>query len=153
MPNSGLARVQRKMLAMAKAGEAAMRLSMEEGAQQIVDTMKAYVAVKSGDLYDSIGWTWGEAPKGSLKIASVRSRRGNMKITIYAGNDKAFYARWVEFGTQAHLIGGMFAGSNHPGGAAQPFFYPAYRINKKPVTRKVNAAVRKAVRKVWASGN
>lgn len=35
----------------------AARLAMEEGAQEIVDAMKAAVHVKSGDLRDSIGWT------------------------------------------------------------------------------------------------
>ncbi len=138
MDDGGLARVQRKMLAMAKAGEVAMFEAMEKGASEIVAMMKSLVPVDKGDLKRSIGWTWGAAPKSSISMGTVNASSGNAAITIYAGNDKAFYARWVEFGTK--------------NASASPYFYVSYRANKKRLTRRVNTAVRKAVRKVW-NGN
>ncbi|QND51532.1 HK97 gp10 family phage protein [Phyllobacterium sp. 628] len=136
--DGGLARVQRKMLAMAKAGETAMRQAMETGANEIVAMMKSLVPVDKGDLKLSIGWTWGKAPKGSISMGTLNATKGNAAITIYAGDDKAFYAKWVEFGTK--------------NAAASPYFYVSYRANKKRFTRRVNTAVSKAVRKVW-NGN
>lgn len=139
MDDGGLARVQAKMLAMAKAGEAAMFDAMEKGANEITTMMKSLVPVDGGDLKRSIGWTWGDAPNGSISMGTVNGSSGNAKITIYAGDDKAFYARWVEFGTRT-------------GNRAHPFFYVAWRTNKKRFKRRVSTAVGKAVRKVW-NGN
>lgn len=135
MDDGGLARVQRKMLAMAQAGEKAMFDAMEKGASEIVAMMKSLVPVDKGDLKRSIGWTWGDAPKGSISMGTVNGSSGNAKITIYAGDDKAFYARWVEFGTRK--------------ATAQPFFYVAWRTNKKRFRRRVSTAVGKAVRRIW----
>ncbi|EJN04477.1 HK97-gp10 family putative phage morphogenesis protein [Phyllobacterium sp. YR531] len=150
--DGGLARIQRKMLAIVKAGEIAAYDAMEVGAEEIVTMMRNLVAVDDGDLKASIGWTWGKAPKGAMVIGKVKPASGNATITIFAGNAKAYYARFVEFGTAPHLNGGRFAGSKNPGTSKQPFFYVSYRANRKRVTRRVNTAVRKAVRKVW-NGN
>ena len=55
-----------------------------------------------------------------------------MTITIYAGDDKAFYARFVEFGTVKMK--------------AIPFFFPAYRTNKKRAKSRVRRAHTKAAK-------
>lgn len=75
---------------------------------------------------------------------------GTMTITIYAGDEKAFYARWVEFGTAAHENGGRFQGTDHPGTVAQPFFFPAYRAHKKTVIAGMRKAIRSAVKQAVA---
>lgn len=66
-----------------------------------------------GALKDSIGWTWGAPPKGSMTLGQVkRSSAGalarsalgkRLTITVNAGNEEAFWARWVAFGTKAGL--------------------------------------------------
>lgn len=122
---------------------------MAAAADDIVATMKNVVAFDDGDLKDSIGWTWGRAPKGSIQIAVVG--QGDMTITIYAGNEKAFYARFVEFGTAPHKAGGKFKGADHPGTRKQPFFYPSYRAHRKAVRRDVRKAIVNAVKRVAAS--
>ena len=111
----------------------AAKLALEQSAQEIVDTMRRFVPVESGDLRDSINWTWGDAPSGAMTIGTVKgSAYGSMRITIYAGGDKAFYGRFQEFGTKKM--------------AANPFFFPAWRAKKKKVRSRLSRAISKAIR-------
>jgi HK97 gp10 family phage protein len=94
---------------------------------------KRLCPVDDGTLRDSIGWTWGDAPAGSMVLAATKGAA--LRITIYAGNDEAFYARWVEFGTANAL--------------PQGFFLPAYRMLKKRANGRIKRAVNKAVKDAW----
>ena len=109
----------------------ATRDAMEKGAGEIVAMAKNLAPVDSGDLRDSIGWTWGAAPKGSITLSKA-STEGGETITIYAGNSEAFYARWVEFG--------------HQNAAPYPFFFPSYRTLKRRVKGRITRAMKKAIR-------
>lgn len=129
--------------------------AMERAATNIVADMKKNVPVYAGPeitrssgspiikgaLRDSIGWTWGNAPKGAIVLAksnTIRKGRSLLKITIYAGGKgpggDAFYARWVEFGTV------KWAGS--------PFFFFTYRGHKKRAKAGITRALNKAIRQV-----
>jgi len=116
------------------------RAAMEKGADEIVALAKSLVPVDSGALRDSIGWTWGDAPEGSITLGHVKaSKDGDEAITIYAGTrnkrlgDKdAFYVRFVEFGTQNM--------------APHPFFYPAYRTLKRRVKGRITREMKKGIR-------
>jgi phage protein, HK97 gp10 family len=151
----GLVKLQKKLDRLPKVAKDMIRDAMESAANEIVAMMKSLVPVLqepdkrrvSGALRDSIGWTWGQAPKGSFAVATMKGAGvgGDLSITIYAGSrDKgrgaadAFYARWVEFGTRNM--------------AAQPFFFVSWRANKKGVRRKVRAAVRKSAQTVAKGG-
>ena len=122
----------------------AARLAMEEGAQEIVDAMKAAVPVLSGDLRDSIGWTWGELPPGTFMIDEIRSGKNKgdqyatLRIKIYAGSRKAFYGRFKEFGTK-----------DQP---AHPFFFPVWKAKKADMKKKIRDRVREAIREAWRNG-
>ena len=116
--------------------------AMEEGAQEIVDAMKMAAPVQSGDLRDSIGWTWGEVPAGSFMIDEIRSGKNagqqyaTLRIKIYAGNREAFYARFIEFGTKT-------------GVRAQPFFYVTWAKEKAKFRARVRAAIRKRIKEAF----
>lgn len=86
------------------------------------------------------------------KVKSSGRGAGNLQITVFAGGGDAYYARMIEFGTAPHLNGGRFAGSKHPGTAAQPFFFPAFRANRRRAKSRVSRAINKAAKKVAASG-
>lgn len=147
----GLDRLKRKLAKLPAVAKQMIRQAMEAKANEIVAMMKNLVPVDDGTLRDSIGWTWGKAPKGSLTLASVQATGdSDMTLTIYAGNKEAFYARWVEFGTARHKNGGLFAGSIHPGTTAQPFFFVSWRANKRRTVRAVRKATRDAAKKVAA---
>lgn len=147
----GLDRLRKKLIRLPHVAKQMIRQAMEAKANEIVAMMKNLVPVDDGTLRDSIGWTWGKAPKGSLTLASVQATGdSDMTLTIYAGNKEAYYSRFVEFGTARHDNGGLFAGSIHPGTTAQPFFFVSWRANKRRTVRAVRKASRDAAKKVAA---
>lgn len=131
----GLDKLRRKLKQMPHRIERQIRAAMEKSADEIVAMAQNLSPVDSGGLRDSIGWTWGDAPAGSMAIAQGKS--GNLTITIYAGGGDAFYARFVEFGTQKM--------------SAHPFFYPSYRTHKKRARGRITRAINKAVKEVASS--
>lgn len=159
----GLVGLRKKARALPAVAKQEIMAAMEAGAAEVVSMAKGLVPVDRGDLRDSIGWTWGDPPKGSIVIARTRPLRnaGDLRLTIFAGNDRAFYARWVEFGTAAHSTAKgadrsskrkrVAAGHMHPGARAHPFFFPSYRANRKRIKSRVSRAITKAAKKVAAS--
>ncbi|MGN6451246.1 MAG: HK97-gp10 family putative phage morphogenesis protein [Brucella intermedia] len=134
----GLPKLRKKLEALVTVGRDEIRRAMETSADEIVALAKSLAPVDKGDLKDSIGWTWGKAPKGAMTLGKVQSDGvdSEFTITIYAGNSEAYYARWVEFGTQKM--------------AAQPYFYPSYRALRRRSKSRVTRAVTKAIKKVAA---
>lgn len=116
--------------------------ALEFQAEKIVKDMRRLVPVKSGALRRSIGWTWGDAPAGSVSVGTLRGREyDRIGITIYAGtrnkalgSEDAFYARFQEFGT-------VKMGAN-------PFFYPAYRAARKDIRPAINRAIKMSLKAV-----
>lgn len=143
-------RLKRKLTAFPKAAKFEIERAMIKSAREMVSMAKGLVPVDQGALRDSIDWTFGGAPKGSIAIGSIPGPN-DVAITVYAGDEVAYYARWVEFGTAPHKVGGMFRGAQHPGAGAQPFFYPAFRSVRKRMKSRVGKAVRSAAKKA-ASG-
>jgi HK97 gp10 family phage protein len=92
-----------------------------ESAEFIVEAMKRQVPVRSGALRDSITFTKPDAN-------ALRDNR----VTITAGNKQAFYAKFVEYGTQKMR--------------AEPFFWTTWRAfrrsAKSHLSRKVNKAIK-----------
>lgn len=142
--------LKRKLRAIPDKVVSAVKGQMEVHAAQIVAEMRMLAPVLKdpdkrrtpGALRDSIGWTWGKAPKGAMTIATVKGRAvDGLFITIYAGTrDKklgasdAFYARFQEFGT-----------AKMP---ASPFFFVVWRSNKQRVRSSISRAVKKAVQSI-----
>lgn len=165
MTVKGLSRLQRKLVRLRESTKEEIAKALEKGAEEIADLARSLVPIDEMVLYDSIGWTWGEPPKGSITLARSRSRADGLKISVYAGNDEAYYARWVEFGTAPHGVAkdaGKAAGRRltrlgigglqHPGAAAQPFFYPAYRAVRRRVRSRITRATNSAAKKVAGRG-
>jgi HK97 gp10 family phage protein len=146
----GLQKLQKKLEALPGKVKARIREAMEEGAKEIVALAKSLVPADSGALRDSIGWTWGRAPKGAMTIGKIQSIGGDLTITIYAGNSEAFYARWVEFGSAAHTAGGKFAGATIPAIPASPFFYVSFRALRGRVKSRITRSINKAAKEVAA---
>ncbi|MHC3940223.1 hypothetical protein ACI0FR_01533 [Paenochrobactrum sp. BZR 201-1] len=116
-----------------------IRKALETSADEIVGMAQRLVPVDKGDLRNSIGWTWGKAPKGAMTLGKVAeaSLAGDLTITIYAGNSEAFYARWIEFGTQKM--------------PKQAYFFPSYRANRKRALSRVRRSITKAAKQVASS--
>ncbi|WP_347268808.1 HK97-gp10 family putative phage morphogenesis protein [Paracoccus sp. (in: a-proteobacteria)] len=125
----------------------AARVAMEEGAQEIVDAMRAAAPRgETGDLRDGIGWTWGDLPAGTFMIDEIRSGKNageqyaTLRIKIYAGAGDGFYARFHEFGTKDGKT------------PARPFFYPTWKARKAALRKKIRERVRAAIKESWANG-
>lgn len=128
----GLARFERRWRAIPQRVRDAVASEMERIADQVVADMRRLVPRKSGDLAASIGWTWGEAPKGSMTIGSVGGREyAGLKITFFAGGGDEFYGRFQEFGTQDMT--------------ANPFFFPVWRLWRRRAKSRISRAVSKAI--------
>jgi HK97 gp10 family phage protein len=143
----GLAKLHRKLQRMPAVAKARIQEAMETSANDVVRMAKGLAPVlksptperRAGALRDSIGWTWGKPPRGTITIGKVMNGAlgADLTITIYAGDSEAFYARWVEFGTQNM--------------SAQPFFYPSYRASKKSANSRIRRAITRAAREVASS--
>lgn len=146
-----LKELQRKLDRLPGKVKARIREAMEQGANEIVEMAKSLVPDDTGALRDSIGWTYGRAPKGAMTLGKVEATGGDLTITIYAGNSEAFYARWVEFGTSQHTAGGKFAGSTIPAIPASPYFYVSFRTLRRKVKARISRGITRAAKEVAAS--
>lgn len=69
----GLPKLRKKLEALVAVGRDEIRRAMETSSDEIVALAKNLVPVDKGDLKDSIGWTWGKAPKGAMTLGKVQS--------------------------------------------------------------------------------
>lgn len=129
-----LRRLEAKLLRkIPRAVERNLRIVLERYAEKIVALARRLAPYDDGVLHDSIGWTWGtDISDGAMSLGALASPDGVLVITIYAGSDDAFYARWQEFGTQAF--------------AANPFFFPAYRLNRRGVRSAMTRAIKNGLK-------
>lgn len=140
-----------KLAALPTEVRSSIKQAIVQGANEITDMQKRLAPVKSGDLRNSIKQTWGG---GRERYSSLTAGTGkgdpDLTVRISAGNAKVRYAHLVEFGASPHIAGGRFKGAQHPGAAAQPFFYPAYRALRKKVKSLIGRATTKAAKRVAA---
>ncbi|MBZ9653544.1 HK97-gp10 family putative phage morphogenesis protein [Phyllobacterium lublinensis] len=106
--------------------------AMETGADELVAMMKTLVPVEKGELRDSIGWTFGKPPKGTRVIGQTDPNSGDPVITIFAGNDKSFYAAFQEFGTV----------NMQP----NPFFFTSWRTLRRRIRARITREINKAIK-------
>jgi HK97 gp10 family phage protein len=124
----GVDQLKRKLRAMPQAAKDEIRKALEASAQEITGTAKNFAPSRTGALRNSIGYSMGREGLGT----------GNeLSVTVHAGDDDAYYAPFVEFGTSR-------------GASARPFFFPAYRLVKKRVKSRISRATSKAAKKVAA---
>jgi len=130
----GLAEFQRRWGAIPDAVRINVRAAMENAAEDLVQEIWQYAPFDEGTLANSIGWTWGDAPAGTLVLGTASSGKeyGALRITIYVGGGDAFHAPFIEFGTEKM--------------PARPFFFPVWRARRKKIRARIAAAMRKAIR-------
>lgn len=143
-------RLLRKLAAIQGAPRAAMKEALRQNATEIVAMQKRLAPVASGDLRNSIGFTFGTYRSANANVRGVSGGGGgdpDLSVTIHAGDARAFYAAMLEFGASGPwTIGGRFAGATHPGFSAEPFFYPAWRALRRRSKSRLTRAMRKSIR-------
>jgi HK97 gp10 family phage protein len=125
-------RVFRRLNAIPRAVKQAVAPALITAGRDLSVTMRLLAPVDSGDLRDSIHVTApGETtPPYSQPGGSTKARENQVLVT--AGNDDVRYPHLVEYGTAE--------------APAQPFFWPAYRLQKKKLSNRIKRAIRKAVK-------
>jgi HK97 gp10 family phage protein len=152
MAIQGLAQLRRKMRAIPQKAKDAARVAVVHGAEEIQGVQQNLVPYKEGELHDSIHVTLpGQTTPPYSQPGGARTA-GPEEAIVTAGNSKVRYAHLVEFGTEQHPNGGMFAGTEHPGTKAQPFFWPGYRAVRKRVRSRITRSINKAIKDVAAGG-
>ncbi|CAN7598991.1 HK97-gp10 family putative phage morphogenesis protein [Bosea sp. LjRoot237] len=144
-------KVLRKLAAIPQAVRSAAKQALAQSADELTEAIRtAAPRGATGELKKSIAQTWGG---GAVRYSSLRGNVGqagdpDLSVVISAGNSKVRYSHLVEFGTAPHINGGLFAGTEHPGTRAQPFFYPTYRKLRRRARSRISRAITKAIKQL-----
>jgi HK97 gp10 family phage protein len=144
-------RLKRKLRAMAPAAKAEIQKALVQSGDEIADVARTLAPKKSGALARSIGATLGQYVPDNSNVRGVAATGGghDLSVTVHAGDEEAYYAAFVEFGTAPHRQkSNPFNGGEHPGAKATPFFFPAYRLGKKRAKSRISRAMNRAAKKV-----
>lgn len=134
--DGGLSSFQRRMRAIPKAARAAVAPALVKSAEEIADVMRGLApddpATGAPDLKSSIVVTGpGQStPPYSQPGGSVIVEENAAAIT--AGNADVRYPHLQEYGTTHH--------------AAQPFFWPGFRLGRKRALARIKRAIGKAIK-------
>lgn len=130
--DGGLTSFQRRMRAIPKAVRDAVDPALLKGGHEIADAMETLAPEDTGDLSGSIAVTRGgqATPAYSMPGGSYVVPENQVAVTV--GNSDVRYPHLVEFGTSKT--------------AAQPFFWPGFRLAKKKAENRIKTAMRKAIR-------
>ncbi|QPC43491.1 HK97 gp10 family phage protein [Kaustia mangrovi] len=142
MAVKGLDKLQKKLKALPDQVRKDIHEAMKQGAEELTQMQRRLAPVDSGALRDSIGYTFGnfQADNANVRGVTAGSKIGDteLSVTIHAGDAKAFYAAFVEFGTVDQN--------------GQPYFFPAYRSLSRRIKGRISRATTKAAKKVAGSG-
>jgi len=124
-------KLKARLAAIPKAAKQAVAPAVEQAAEDLAKAMRELVHVRHGALRDSITVT----PPGATTPSGNRTA-GETQAFVTAD---AGHATYVEFGHMEH-------GEHVP---AEPFFWPAYRLRKRALQRRIKRAVSAAVKAEW----
>jgi HK97 gp10 family phage protein len=129
--NPSVEEFKRKLAQIAPSIQVETMAEVRKQADRLVAVMKSVVPVRTGKLRDSI-----RTAPGSNKV-QMRVMAGGPTTTVEVRKGSGVpydYARAVEWGTsQEH---------------AQPFFWPSYRLMKRPIRSALSRASRKGIEKI-----
>lgn len=148
----GLRELNRKLKWIPKAAKEAARKAVVQGAEEIAAIQRNLAPVDKGDLRDSIHVTKPGQTTPPYSQPGGSRQAGPEEAIVTAGNSKVRTAHLVEFGTKAHIAGGIFAGAQIPDIPAQGFFWPGYRAVRKRVRSRVTREINKAIKAAATGG-
>lgn len=130
--DGGLSSFQRRMAAIPLAARQAVQPALAQGAYDIADIIESLAPEDEGDLKNSVAVTLAGAstPPYSQPGGSTTVPENMAAITV--GNTDVRYPHLQEFGTTKQ--------------AAQPFFWPGFRLGRKRAVDRIKRAVGKAIR-------
>jgi len=133
-----LDRLNRRMAAIPKAVREAVQPALAKAGQDLATMQRILAPRDTGALKDSIAVTLpGEQTPPYSQPGGSRTAKEN-EVLVTVGNDDVRYPHLVEYGTAE--------------AAAQPYFWPGYRLMKKKMANRIKRAISKAVRENWRNG-
>ncbi|MBK5958579.1 hypothetical protein CCR97_10210 [Rhodoplanes elegans] len=145
----GLDKFVRKMRAMSEQTKQELQAETTRAANEMVALAKGLAPFKTGALRASIQASNGPPPAHAQFAGKSRNE---IATTVTSGNTSARHSALVEFGTKPHIVGGIYEGARHPGSEPHPFFWPAFRAQKRAFARRMAKAVRTAARRQAEGG-
>lgn len=130
--DGGLSKFQKRMAAIPLAARKAVQPALAQGAYEIADIIEGLAPEDEGDLKNSVAVTLAgqNTPAYSQPGGSQVVPENAAVITV--GNTDVRYPHLVEYGTIK--------------AAAQPFFWPGFRLGRKRAVNRIKKAVGKAIR-------
>jgi HK97 gp10 family phage protein len=143
MPVRSIDRLTKRLAAIPKAVKADVQPSLQKSGQELVAAMQHLAPVSPDGAHGN--------PPGALRDSIVMTPAGETTppysqpggshvvpenaVVITAGNTEVRYAHFPEYGTTKM--------------AAEPYFWPSYRLFKKRIANRTKRAISKAVREGW----
>ena len=125
-------RLKRRLDAIPRAVKAAVVPALAKSGQDLATMQRVLAPRDSGALQDSITVTLpGETTPPYSQPGDSRTAKEN-EVLVTVGNTDVRYPHLVEYGTAT--------------AAAQPYFWPAYRLMRKKMANRIKRAISKAVR-------
>lgn len=140
MVSSSRSRIDRMLANVTKAAIAEVQPALLKAGDRVADTMRqlAEASRDTGNLIESISVTPGGKSTPPYSQPGGETVVPENMVMITAGDSDARYPHLVEYGTTK--------------AKAQPFFWPAYRLEKKKAAAAIKRAISKAVRNGAKSG-
>ncbi|WP_370158464.1 HK97-gp10 family putative phage morphogenesis protein [Salipiger bermudensis] len=130
--DGGLGSFQKRMKAMVRAGKDAAGPALLQGGYEVAEAMETLAPEDSGDLVGSIAVT----PAGQSTPPYSQPGGSHVvpenQVAITAGNSEVRYPHLQEYGTRHH--------------AAQPFFWPGFRLARPRAENRIKRVLAKAIR-------
>lgn len=125
-------RLSRRLEAIPRNVRAAVAPALIKAGGDLANMQRILAPRDTGALQDSIAVTGPgqQTPPYSQPGGSTLARENQVLVTV--GNTDVRYPHLVEYGTADT--------------AAQPYFWPAYRLMKKKLANRIKRAIRKAVK-------
>ncbi len=125
-------RLSRRLEAIPRNVRAAVAPALIKAGGDLANMQRILAPRDTGALQDSIAVTGPgqQTPPYSQPGGSTLARENQVLVTV--GNNDVRYPHLVEYGTADT--------------AAQPYFWPAYRLMKKKLANRIKSAIRKAVK-------
>jgi HK97 gp10 family phage protein len=135
MASDQLERLKRRLEAIPKVVKEALGPALEKSGAELASRMQTLAPVDTGRLRNSIKVTLpGETTPPYSQPGGSRTAKEN-EVIVTAGDAKTRYAHLVEYGTTK--------------APAHPYFWPAFRLTRDRIKRRLKRAVSKAVKENW----
>ncbi|MGN6208834.1 hypothetical protein [Asticcacaulis sp.] len=169
----GLNKWERQVRRIPGSAKQTLRDTQGKNAERLANSIRAFVPRgKTNKLFKSINWRRGPMPGGAGATGAFRIRQkiltdrqlvlmdDDLLVTVYEGNDDAYYAKFVEHGTKASVARDLkqtraerARGASvrvkraHHATKAKPHFYPVIRAYKDKIRRSNAAAANRGIKK------